>query len=202
MKRLIKIKKNKGMTYVELIVVFSVFSIMSAVLLFNYSQFQGNVDIKALASNMALKVVQAQKASLSGLLPPTIQLGQLPAGWKSTYGVYFNPSSDNKSLLYFTDINQNRLLDDLGCVGNSECLEKINITKGDTISNLQVFYQGGASASLSDLTVSFSRPNSGTMIKSSTSFSGTVLYVQITVISPKGATAQISVYPSGRIQVN
>ena len=59
---------NRGMTYVELIVVLSIFSIMTSVVLFNYGAFQAKVDIKNLASDIALKIVEAQKSALSGKL--------------------------------------------------------------------------------------------------------------------------------------
>ena len=47
-----KIKKNAGMTYVELIVVLSIFAVLSSVAVFNYSEFQTKVDIKNLANDL------------------------------------------------------------------------------------------------------------------------------------------------------
>ena len=197
------------MSYIELIVVLSIFSVMTSVVLFNYGAFQAKVDIKNLASDIALKVVEAQKSALSGLLPPMVQQTQVDSTWKPSYGVYFNlsPVSENKNFIYFTDLGNagspsNNLYDTSSCPGNGECLDKIIITKGNYISRLDVFYQDGTSASLNNLTITFSRPNSGAIIKSSTSFTSTVSYVQITITSPKLITARIKLYPSGRIQVN
>ena len=196
---------NRGMTYVELIVVLSIFSLMSSVVIFNYGDFQTKIDIKNLASDVALKIVEAQKSSLSGKLPPPT--GQYPytSTWKPSYGLYFNPGSDNKSFIYFTDLDntappQNGLFDGSDCT--LECLEKITITKGNTISSLDVFYQGGATAQLPDLTVTFKRPNSGAILKSTSAFTGGVSYAQITIASPKTTNALIKIYPSGRIQIN
>ena len=56
-------KLNKGMTYVELIVVLSIFSIMTSIVLFNYNEFQAKVDIKVLANDIVLNIVEAQKVS-------------------------------------------------------------------------------------------------------------------------------------------
>ena len=194
------------MTYIELIVVLSIFSVMSSIILFNYGGFQTKVDIKNLASDIALKIVEAQKASLSGKLPPLAQQTGIDATWKPSYGIYINPTTDNKSVTYFVDLKnptQNNLYDASACPGAGECLDKITILKGNSISRLDVFYQGSGTANLiSDLTVSFVRPNSGAVIKSSTSFSSTVSYVQITITSPKLITSVIKIYPSGRIQVN
>ena len=92
------------------------------------------------------------------------------------------------------------MFDGSDCTG--ECIDPITITRGNYISSLDVFYQSGGSESLDDLTISFSRPSSSAEIKSSTSFSSAVSYVQISIASPKSANAKIKIYLSGRIQVN
>ncbi len=197
---------SRGMSYIELIVVLSIFSAMSAIVLFNYSDFQTKVDIKNLASDIALKVVEGQKSSLSGKLPPLAQQVLTDSTWKPSYGVYINPTTDNKSFTYFVDLKnpvQNNFYDASICPGSGECLDNITITKGNYISRLDVFYQGSPTPNpISDLTVSFVRPNSGAIIKSSTTFSSVVSFVQITITSPKLISSVIKIYPSGRIQVN
>ncbi|MFA5791797.1 MAG: type II secretion system protein [Candidatus Paceibacterota bacterium] len=209
MEKLFKIKRNRslsaqsGMSYVELIVVLSIFSTLSSVVIFNYGDFQSRIDIKNLASDIALKIVEAQKSSLSGFLPPLSQQTQISSTWKPSYGVYINKVTDNKSFIYFTDLNlQNHLYDTSSCPGTGECLEKFSITKENSISSLNVFYIDGSNVSLNDLTFTFSRPNSSPTIKSSTVLNSGIDYVQITVISPKGVTAMIKLYASGRVQVN
>lgn len=192
-----------GMSYVELIVVLGIFAVLSAVALYNYGDFQAKVDIKNLASDIALKIVEAQKASLSGKLPPLAQQSQINSTWKPSYGLYLDLISDNQSFIYFTDLNaEDGLYNTSGCPGSGECLDKITITKGNSLASLDVFYQGGTFASLNNLTVTFKRPNSAAILKSTTVFTLPVSYVQITIISPKLTTAKIKVYPSGRIQVN
>jgi len=213
MQKLTKVKTNGGMTYVELIVVLSIFAAVSSVVVFNYTTFESKVDIKNTASDIALKIVEAQKSALAGLLP----IGKNLDGntdWKPAYGVYFNSSSAlditdgvafNKKFLYFADLNQSGDIADFTCCsGDDEAIEKVLFQKekGNSISHLDVFYQGGTSASLNDLSITFTRPNNGATIKSSTSFSGIVSYVQITIISPRSNTSVIKAYPSGRIQIN
>lgn len=208
-----KIQKNRGMSYVELIVVLSIFSILSGVVIFNYGAFQSKIDTKSLASDIALKVVQAQKDSSSGKLPPSGY--SVTSAWKPSYGVYFNLApigGDDKSFTYFVDLEddltaiptvQNGLFDGntRDCTG--ECLEKIAITKGEKISRLDIFYQGSEKVhSVDDLTLTFSRIKSGTIINSTPPPGDIVSYAQITIVSPNGAIAKIKVYPSGRIQVN
>ena len=175
---------------------------MTSVVLFNYGGFQAKVDIKNLASDIALKVVEAQKSSLSGKLPPLAQQIQIGSTWKPSYGLYINQAGDNKSFIYFVDIDSNGYLSNPGCALDGECLEKIAITKGDNISSLKVFYKDGTSSSMSDLTMTFQRPNSGAIVNTSLGFASPISYVEITIVSPKGPTATIKIYPSGRIQVN
>ncbi len=193
---------SRGMTYVELIVVLSIFSVLSSVAIFNYGNFQSKIDVKNLASDVALKVIEAQKSSLSGVLPPLSQQAQIDPTWRPSYGIYFDISAggDNKSFNYFTDLDQNGELADPDCLGNSECLEKITITKENRISSLDVYYEGG-STPITDLTVTFSRPNSGAILRSTANL-GVVSYVEIVFASPSSENSNIKIYPSGRIEVD
>ena len=187
------------MTYVELMVVLSIFAVLSLVAIFNYSDFQDKINIKSLANDIALKVVEAQKSALSGLLPSTEAPTVSP--WKPSYGVYFNLATSHTSFLYFADLNDNNLLDDSDCIG--ECLSKISITQNDSISGISIFYPGDPTAyALNDLTVSFTRPNSDAIIKSSSPLGPYISYVQISIVSQNGSMALIKLYPSGRVEID
>ncbi|MCC7160336.1 type II secretion system protein [Candidatus Nomurabacteria bacterium] len=193
---------KKGMTYVELIVVLGIFSMLSAVAIFNYGDFQSNVDIKNLASDVATKVVEAQKASMSGVLP---QSGGYEKNWKPSYGVYFDTASDAASFIYFADLNQDNLFGDAdsSCSFGGECIDKINITKGNSIATLGVVYEGDDAVNCVDnLTISFKRPNSSAVLVSNKEILRGVSYAQVTLTSPKGKTSNIKLYTSGRIQVS
>jgi prepilin-type N-terminal cleavage/methylation domain-containing protein len=201
-----KINTNKGMTYVELIVVLSIFAVLSGVSIYNYGAFQAKVDIKSLASDIGLRIVEAQKAALSGKFPPLAQQGSISSTWKPSYGVYFNPSTDNKSFYYFVDLNQDGNFNDTTCLGSGECLQKVTLTKGNTISGISVFYSDSTpSASVTSLTAVFKRPNSAPTIISTPLPTAPVSYFQVSVTSPKSSsnnTAIIKLYPSGRVQIN
>lgn len=198
-------KLNNGMTYVELIVVLGIFSVLSSVVLFNYGEFQDRVDIKNLASDIALKIVEAQKSSLNGVWNSSAVLN-----WKPSYGVYFNPSavsdSDgivlNKKFIYFADLNNSSSYDGLSACTTAECLDKITITKSNYISRIDSFVGSVLTQQITNpLSVIFKRPNSRAIFTSSgllPSFD----YIQITIASQRGATSLIKLYPSGRVQVN
>jgi Tfp pilus assembly protein FimT len=195
-----------GMTYIELIVVLGIFSTMLGVALFNHNKFQDKVSIKNLANEIALRLVEAQKSAIGG---------KWNAGatydWKPSYGVHFNLSSpgNNQSFIFFADLNADEeydVTDTSFCpnpgLPNDECLDKISLTRGNVISNLDFFYADGTSTPLSNLTAAFTRPDSGATVRSTTPPTGTLAYAQITVVSPGGFTARVKVYPSGRIQIN
>lgn len=207
-----KSKKNigsymqTGMTYVELIVVLGIFAVMSAIVMFNYGEFQAKVDIKNWAGDIALKIVEAQKSSLSGVLSSHTPV-VIP--WKPSYGVYFSTVSvngaDNKNFIYFADLDQSEDFDGAICTASSECLDIITITKGNLIEKIEKCADAGCSSpvSIDTLSVVFKRPDSRAIFSTSPSLTVTGSeYVQMTIKSPKTATAKIKIYPSGRIQVN
>ena len=184
------------MTYVELIVVLSIFAVLSSVVLFNYGDFQSNIDLKNLASDIALQVVQAQKSSLDGLLPLA---GYDPNIWKPAYGIYIDISQP-KQFIYFADLNNANGYD------ANESISTISITKNNYISNidkcsLNTCVSGSNPINL--LSVTFKRPDSKANFLTNPvyTFNGSD-YVQITISSPKGTKALIKLYPSGRVQVN
>lgn len=185
-------KLNRGMTYIELIVVLSIFAVLSSVVVFNYGDFQARVDIRNLSSDIALKVVEAQKAALSGALPQT---AVLPT-WKPSYGVYFNTTTPTQ-FIYFVD------LDSLGDLSGGETLETISITKNNSISSIDACYATPCVPNpLGNLTITFSRPNSGAILNPAASFIPASSYAQITILSPRGSTSLIKLYKSGRVQIN
>lgn len=187
-----KIKVNAGMTYVELIVVLSIFSVLSSVAIFNYGDFQANVDIRNLGSDIALKIVEAQKSSLNGLLPAT--RAPFP-GWKPSYGVYFAIDTP-KQFIYFAD------LDNAGDYDIPETLDTVSITKGNFIEKIESYVGSTPNPMTTPLSISFKRPDSGVTFFANGSPITGFDYIKINLKSPKGNTTSIKVYPSGRIQVN
>lgn len=188
-------KLNRGMTYVELIVVLSIFAIMTSTLLFNYGAFQANVDIKVLANDIALKIVEAQKAALFGELSVSSSID-----WKPSYGVYFDLKTPT-NFIYFTNLSiSNNYYDVSNSVPNP-----FTITKNNKILGLEAI--GCSPSSATNLSIVFRRPNSGATITTISNGVGEPLScassIQITISSPDDSVnAVIEVYPSGRIQIN
>jgi len=191
----LNIKKNKtlkfqkGMTYVELIVVMSIFSIMAAISAFNYRGFEAKIDIKNLATDIALQIVGAQKDAMAG------KLAEFSFITKPSYGIYFD-LSDPKEFIYFADFDND------GNYISTEELNTIQITKGNFISSLEVV-SGSVEESTNHLNIVFKRPDSGALISTDngTNYSQFKKII-IGISSSDGvAKANIEVYPSGRIQI-
>lgn len=210
--KLLKMQKNKGrqilslskgFTYVELIVVLAIFAVMSSIVLFNYGEFQAKVDIKSWVSDIALKIVEAQKSAMSGK-----QVTGSPTDWKPAYGVYFD-TADSKNLIYFADID--------GSPGYNfgDVPDIVNITKNIFIYKIEKCTGEPCplnSPEINPLSITFKRPDSSAVFTGSGGLlydpnnlsTGLFAYIQITIKSPRSTTvmAKIKIYPSGRVQVN
>lgn len=186
------------MTYVELIVVLSIFSVMSSIVLFNYGKFQAKVDIKNLANDIALKLVEAQKTAMSGKVPanfPSVD------PWRPTYGVYFDITNP-KTFIYYVDLDQSGdYLFGPVCPGG-ECLSNITITKNNAIARISYFNGATGTDIVNPLSISFKRPDSSAIFKSNGVLLTGFDYMQIKISSPQEISSYIRIYPSGRIQIN
>ncbi len=199
------------MTYVELIVVLSIFAIITGTVIFNYKDFQKKIDIKNLANDIALKIVEAQKNSTSGRLmlnktpwesPP------LPLPWKPSYGLYFNPVDDgantgNQIFYYFTDLDQNKKYDQLYGCPLSECIEKFQFTKGNFIQYIKIHKYNGDITDIdtTGLSLTFTRPDSTMSVKIDSGPISEVNYVEIRISSETGIHSDLYIYSSGRVEI-
>src|SRR5438045_1959211 len=64
-----KFRDARGVTFLELIVVISIFAIISTTVLLRFSIFSTSVSLQNLAQDIALKIEQAQNASINGVYP-------------------------------------------------------------------------------------------------------------------------------------
>lgn len=202
-----KYKSNRGFTYVELIVVLSIGALLSAVSLFNYKEFQDKINLRNLANEVALQIGDMQKSSSSGRIP-THATPQ--ANWRPSYGVYFpaiTPST-NKTFYLFADLllagtQDKKLLFTSPCPA-SECMNVINISKGNFIEKIDIKYQNGTIVNHNiPLHITFTRPNVGAVFWTDTSQLNNVELVEITLRNNNSdISTRVEVYSSGRIQIN
>lgn len=134
-------KFTAGLTLIELMTSIFIIMIISAVVVYNHRSFTDNLEITNLAFDVALTIREAQ---ISG-----ISVRPVGGAFDYAYGVHFlirNSSVPaNKSdvaFIRFVDItdkfggNPDSLYNgDFGCTSN-ECLEKIEIGRGNKISEI------------------------------------------------------------------
>lgn len=195
-----RVNFKRGMTYIELVVVISIFFVMSAVVLTKNDNLQKKIEIQNLSNQIALKIVQAQKDSLSGLNAPIFaentctDMNNNSVECKPSYGVYFN-TADPFVFSYFSDKDNNNISDDMTD-------DSININKGNFIKEIKVFGDI-CSGSHQELYVVFRRPSSGPRISIGDDLTCVVSEAQITLSSSDSSIkSTINVYSSGRVQIN
>src|SRR3989338_5082429 len=92
-------RRQAGFTFIELVMVLTLFGILSGIVLFNFNSFSSSISLQNFAQDIALQVKQAQSNSISGkasfsFLPPNVP----------SYGVYFDITK-NSEFIIFADYN-------------------------------------------------------------------------------------------------
>jgi len=190
---------NGGMSYSELIVVLAIMGIMSVVVISYDGTFNKKIEIKSLANDVALKIVQAQKLAMGGKMPPG---GKTPSvdPWKPSYGVYFNKSASLRDrFVFFVDLNNNRICDNSCVSTDPEYLETYSITGGNYIDDLMI--DGVATPANSAVSFVFARPDSSAIFVLNGSQTS-AQYASVKVSSSSLISNTIKVYSSGRVQIN
>ncbi len=204
---------QQGLTFIELIVVMSIFSIIASVVLFNFSSFSTNITSQNLAQEIALQIKQAQTDSISGTRSMVFERNVDNREGAPTYGVRFNINQANAdeldahSMIYFADRNGNGVYDTTGSgcdysVTGTECLAVIRMNTSDTIVGMcaDADCDSGAHENTT-ATILFRRP-----------FPDAKLFVEddgiprsrvgITIRSPKGVERLITTTVLGQISVS
>jgi prepilin-type N-terminal cleavage/methylation domain-containing protein len=96
---------SKGFSLVELLVVVSIFLIITSVVLFNQNKFSSDISISNVAYSIALEIRQAQ---VSGIL-----VGQGGSDFNKAYGVHFKIINNDEVVLQrFADIDGDLIYDE------------------------------------------------------------------------------------------
>ncbi len=144
---------QKGFTLLEVSFVITIFAIMASIVLFRFKDFGAKTAFENLSQDIALRIVEAQKAGISGKLNPNF----VSASAAPAYGVYFKTGSGSATtdpatheFVYFTDIPVGGTIPPVGdkiynvpaggcpsapAVGN-ECMSTTAITSGEYVSGV------------------------------------------------------------------
>ncbi len=169
----LKQQKQKGFTLVELLVTISIFVILTGVVMFSQSKFNGSVLLTNLAYDTALTLRQAQNYGINIRENTSTGVGSfLP------YGVHFNLASP-KSFILFADTSyradgtadglySNDDADINTCQADKGCVNRYNIKQGNYISDLCV-EDGAESCGKTSLDIVFKRPSPEALIRADNS---------------------------------
>jgi len=167
-----KSKYTKGTTLLELVVVISIFVIISGVTIFNYGQFNSSMSTQNLVDDIALTVRRAQSYAIG--------VRGVNDVFTNGYGIHFSLrsyvsgqeyKSSTKSFVLFADLetipnHQYNYSSYNGCGSptiNDECMEILNILSSDSISSVKMYGTNNtAIAELNgdkSLDIVFYRPN-------------------------------------------
>ncbi len=214
------INKQQGLTVLELVVVMSIFVIISAIMLFNYSQYKSNISLGNLSQDIALTIRKAQVYAI-GVKGTDVGGGgrQFPG-----YGLHFSlpslpgsaSSGSSSSFIFFSDIpftpgllgdhtyNQLTGTCDNLMYGN-ECMNIIDINSSDRITALCVDTLCVDSTLSPSVDIVFTRPNpEPTFCFRVNGGSCTTLasYVSIKVQSTDSREKVISIWNTGQIRID
>lgn len=200
---------TRGYTFIELIIVIAIFSIISSVVLFNFSDFSTNISLQNTTSDIALQIKEAQSDAISGRLNDTINVyvdTNMLSYYKPSFGMRFEIDRPS-NFIKFTDLDKDRVYggDCSSAVTNTECLKDVKINSFDSIANICVVKTTDLSncEDVSILDVSFERPFPDAVI--SVNGDGTNFFennsAQITLVSSKGSQRKIIINAVGNISV-
>ncbi len=198
---------SRGLTFLELIFVISIFGILSGVILFKFGDFTADVNFQNLAQDIALRITQAQRSAISGTENANTYGGVVPS-----YGVYFeaDPSAtaaNNKHFVYFFDLGEDGLYDTFGpscggpLVAGAECIQDTTITTGAYISNICATNYNGQQCGYSGVNVTFKRPFPDARMRVLPMQPSSPTEVQIELTSPTGAQKTIFINSVGHVEV-
>jgi len=179
---------NSGFTLVELMVTISIFTIISIGLFINYPKFREGLSLKRTAQEIALTVREAQVSAISVKEFD----GKFPG-----YGVHFSVNSPD-SFILFVDLDGNGEYS-----GGPEKEKEIKIKTTDIIYKLCVGEKTipTPDCSLSEFNIVYYRPGPKVVFKG-----GGVDYsnhdLEVIIKSSAGVEKQVTIWPTGQIEVD
>jgi prepilin-type N-terminal cleavage/methylation domain-containing protein len=196
-----KRKLQKGFTLVELLVTLTIFVILTGVVLFSQSKFNGTILLTNLAYDTALTVREAQTYGIN------------IKGFSGTnqflpYGVHFEEMT--KSFILFADQDYSDE-EDPGtgifsgststCKTSDGCVSRYSIKRGNYISNLYADNDGDCSDEKTKLNITFIRPNPDAIIKADDDPNTTYGRACIELSGTDGSKRTVVVQSNGLIEI-
>lgn len=197
-----KDKSNKGFTIIELLVVITIFTVITTALVIQQNKWNDRLQLNTKLYDLALYIRQAQFYSLS-VRQDAASVGDT---FDRSYGVHFDAATPN-SFVFFSDRNKNQRYE----VG--ENLNIYNFTNGITIDRFCGFNPGGSlercapdSGNVQTLDILFYRPESKAIIVLLNNGGGTSASAnppaKIYLKNSQDNKASVTIQQNGQISIN
>lgn len=184
---------SRGFTLIELLVTLSLFVVLTIIVIFSQSKFNGSILLTNLAYDVALTARQAQSFGVN-VRENTLD-NSSGTSFKHAYGVHFN-TTDTKHFILFSDsVGGDGKYDS----GADSLVNKYSIKRGSYISDICVGVSPSCS-SVNTLDITFLRPNPDAIIKSDIS-SADANEAKITISSSDEKTRTVIVNATGQISI-
>lgn len=188
------LSKRKGFSLIELLVVVSIFLVITSVVLFNQSKFSSDIANSNVAYAIALQIRQAQVYG-------TLVSSQNATDFSNAYGIHFKNSGGVISFELFADdgTKDNRYTSGETIINTFALNEGNSIVSVCTNNASDCMYP---SSGLTDVNIVFKRPDPAAIITNSASPSTLQTQAEIVVQSALGDRQRtIKVFSSGQVSV-
>lgn len=189
-----KYNLQKGFTLVEMLAVLAIFSILTSVVVFNYSKFRSDTILTNMAYEVALSIREAQ---IYGVSARGVATGGT-VGFNTPYGIYapMNSSSyyvvaDNDKNGYFTG----------NCLGDDQCVTTYTMQNSIKITGLQYKTNNNCTSESGGLTFLFKRPNPEPYISKNPGNALSNVSLAVITVSSGAGSKYVVVYNNGQVTV-
>lgn len=178
--------QHSGFSLVELLVAISIITILSAVLVFQQSNFDSSIYLKNLAYEVSLTIREAQVFAVRGQSEGGVLCED--GGLDCPYGVYFDKTG-GQSLILFRDSNRN------GGYDAGEEIEGFAFEHNNSIQNICDGTSGTCSGE-DELHITFERPSPAPLF-----LDPNISDARIIFENQDGTTVTVTILASGQIAV-
>ncbi|OHA89248.1 MAG: hypothetical protein A3C70_00165 [Candidatus Zambryskibacteria bacterium RIFCSPHIGHO2_02_FULL_43_14] len=184
-------------------------SVILTIIVFNQSTYTDSTALTNLADEISSTISQTQ---VYGIAVKEFSTDNFNASYGLSFSILSGSNEgSNSAYLYFADRDGDKKYDgDWSCStgGASECLSRIDITRGNVIEDLCIVRNNGADQCnvAKRVDISFARPSIEAQIKVFNSGGNEISAsndkgIKIKLVSSHGATRSVTVYKTGQVSV-
>ncbi len=177
---------QKGFSLIELITVLGIFSVLTAITVFNYTKFRSETILTNMAYEIALSIREAQIYGVSARNAKGIE----NPDFKLPYGILF--LKDSNQYFLFADTNSDNKFTGDTCANTSDtCITPYTMQQNITVTEIACSSNNVKGSFL------FKRPNPEPIFEINSPNDKQ----QITISAPNGSKRYIVVYNNGQVTV-